>query len=75
LSNVYLEGLMAELSTNLRHQGIDPGPMLANLELREGYLVPMLDALDVDFGGIDEYLRRIGVTLEELATFRAQFLG
>jgi len=26
-------------------------------------------------GGIDEYLRRIGVTAEELATFRAQFLG
>lgn len=75
LSNGYLVGLMDEMSETFRKQGIDPEPIIANLELREDYLVPMLDVLEQEYGGIDAYLQGIGMTTEELATFRSQFLA
>lgn len=75
LSNTYLVRTMEEMSQAFREQGIDPAPILANLELREGYLAPMLDVVDQEFGGIDAYLTTIGVTAEELATFRSRIQG
>ena len=73
LSNEYLAGLMQKLSKAFREKGIDPEPILENLRLREEYLAPMLDWLQSEFGGIDEYLQAIGVTPDELAVFRREF--
>jgi protein-tyrosine phosphatase len=73
LSNDYLVELMARMSETFRAQGVDPEPIMANLHLREEYLVPMLESIDVEFGGIEGYLRRIGVTQSELRVLRAEF--
>lgn len=75
VSNAYLVQTMVEMSEAFRKQGVDPEPIIANLELREGYLVPMLDVLEADFGGVEGYLQTIGVTSEELETFRSQMRG
>ena len=47
---------------------------MANLHLRESYLVALLDMLDDDFGGIDGYLESIGVSPPDLANFRNVFV-
>jgi protein-tyrosine phosphatase len=73
LSNGYLVELMARMSDRLREQGVDPEPIMANLHLREAYLLPMLDTIDDEFGGIEGYLRSIGVTQAEVDVLRAQF--
>jgi protein-tyrosine phosphatase len=73
LSNGYLVGMMARMSDGLRRQGVDPEPIMANLHLREAYLLPMLDTIEAEFGGIDGYLRSIGVTQAELEVLREQF--
>jgi protein-tyrosine phosphatase len=73
LSNGYLVGMMARMSDTLRQQGVDPEPIMANLYLREAYLVPMLDTIEQEFGGTLAYLRSIGVTDDELAVFRNEF--
>jgi len=53
---------------------VDPEPIMANLELREAYLLPMLDVLDDELGGVELYLSSIGITEHELALFREQFV-
>jgi protein-tyrosine phosphatase len=73
LSNGYLVELMARMSDRFRQQGVDPEPVMANLHLREAYLLPMLDCIDEEFGGIEGYLRSIGVTQAEQEVLRAQF--
>jgi protein-tyrosine phosphatase len=73
LSNGYLVELMARMSDRFREQGVDPEPIMANLHLREAYLLPMLDTIEAEFGGIDGYLRSIGVTQAELDVLRARF--
>jgi protein-tyrosine phosphatase len=74
LSNQYLVQRMSNMSAAFREKGIDPQPILANLELREDYLIPMLDTVEGEFGGIDAYLFSAGVTEQELAAFRRQLL-
>jgi protein-tyrosine phosphatase len=74
VSNDYLAPLMARMSTNYLALGIDPEPIMANLHLRDSYLVALLDMLDKDFGGIDGYLESIGVSDEDLASFRNVFV-
>jgi protein-tyrosine phosphatase len=75
LSNDLLAPWFATLSDSLRTRGIDPDPIMANVHLRAAYLTPMLDTLQADFGGIDGYLHQIGVTADDLATFRNHFLS
>jgi protein-tyrosine phosphatase len=74
VSNEYLVPRMARMSTDYRSHGIDPEPIMANLHLREAYIVALLDMLDNDFGGIDRYLDSIGVGDEDLASFRNAFV-
>jgi protein-tyrosine phosphatase len=75
VSNDYLVPLMARMSTDYLAHGIDPEPIMANLHLRESYLVALLDMLDNDFNGIDGYLDSIGVSQADLATFRSVFVA
>jgi protein-tyrosine phosphatase len=74
VSNEYLVPLMARMSTGYLARGIDPAPIMANLHLREAYLVALLEMLDADFGGIDGYLESIGVSQASLANFRNVFI-
>ena len=73
LSNDRLVGLMDRMSTAFRAQGIDPEPVLANLELREAYLTGLLDLLETGLGGIRPFLHAIGVAEAELAVFCHEF--
>ena len=75
VSNDYLVPLMARMSASYRARGIDPEPIMANLHLRESYLVALLDMLDRDFDGIDGYLESIGVSKADLARFRSVFVA
>ena len=47
---------------------------MANLHLREAYLVALLDMLDDDFDGIDGYLESIGIRQADLVSFRRVFV-
>jgi protein-tyrosine phosphatase len=73
ISNDYLVPLMARMSASYAARGIDPEPIVANLHLREAYLLALLDLIETDFGGIDGYLESIGISQAELATFRNVF--
>jgi protein-tyrosine phosphatase len=73
-SEEYLVPRMARMRADYVSRGIDPEPIMANLRLREAYLVALLDMLDNDFHGIDGYLNSIGVSQAELADFRSVFV-
>ena len=74
ISNDYLVPFKERMRASWAAQGIDPEPILAKLHLRAGYLTPLLDMLENDFGGVDGYLESIGVRREELARFRTLFV-
>jgi protein-tyrosine phosphatase len=74
ISNEHLVPLMQRMSNGFAAKGIDPEPILANLHLREAYLVVLLDMLDAHFGGIDGYLEWIGISRAEVAALRAHFV-
>jgi protein tyrosine/serine phosphatase len=73
LSTRYLGNRMSMIAESLHALGADPEPVMARL-LRHDNLEGMLDIIDQEFGGIDGYLSRIGVTDMELATFRQTFV-
>jgi protein-tyrosine phosphatase len=74
ISNEYLVPMMQRMRDSYAAQGIDPEPILANLHLREAYLATLLDTLADEFGGVDAYLASIGVSADEVATFRTLFV-
>jgi|SRR5579859_3935113 len=74
ISNEYLVPRMARMSADYLSRGIDPEPIMANLYLRESYLLALLDMLQEDFGGINGYLESIGVSQQQLARFRNCFV-
>jgi protein-tyrosine phosphatase len=75
VSNEYLVPMMQRMRDGYAAKGIDPEPILANLHLREAYLTRLLDVLQDEFGGVDGYLASIGISPDEVATFRTLFIA
>jgi hypothetical protein len=56
-------------------QGVDADLLLENFELRPSFMRGMLDALATELGGVEGYLRTLGMTRDTLDRFREQFVG
>jgi protein-tyrosine phosphatase len=74
LSAECLVGSVGRLREQLRQQGYDAEPILANLELRPEHLAGVFAYLSAQ-GGAEAYLLGLGVTEAELAAFRRQFIA
>jgi protein tyrosine/serine phosphatase len=70
LSNDLLVRKVERWRSTLLEEGIDPAPILENMRLRPRYLLPTLDVIEGEFGGIDGYLVSIGVPHADLAEVR-----
>jgi len=74
LSNEYLVERYVRWRSVLEERGVDPEPVLANMHLREAYLMGMLETVDQHYGGIDGYLAHSGLREDELTAFRREFV-
>jgi len=70
LSNDLLVRRVERWRAVFMEEGVDPAPILENMRLRPRYLAPTLDVIEGQFGGIDGYLKSIGVSRAELAEVR-----
>ncbi len=75
LSDGFLAGRLERWRLSFVARGVEPAPILDNVRPRPAYLLPVLDAIDNEFGGIDRYLNSIVVSDEELASFRCLVLA
>lgn len=75
LSAELLTGLLERWRAISIARGVDPEPILENVRPRPEYLLPMLETIDRQFGGIEGYLDSIGVSRAELDAFRRLVLA